>query len=64
MLKYIIMKEKGCKNYFACWRDSKVPLSPKYDSAKKALKAAAKLEGIDFKTYMKMYRKECQNDQD
>ena len=59
MLRYIIEKEKGTKNYYACLRGISAPLTPKYDSAKKALKAAAKLEGIDFKEYMKIYRREC-----
>lgn len=62
MLKYIIQKEKGTKNYYGCKRDSDIPLTPKFDSAKKALKATAKLEGIEYKEYMKMYRKENRDD--
>ena len=62
MLKYVVVKEKGTKNYYGVKRGSNIPLTPKYDSAKKALKAVAKLEGLDFKDYMKCYRKECQNE--
>ena len=62
MLKYIIQKEKGTKNYYGVKRGENTPLTPKFDSAKKALKATAKLEGIDFKDYMKCYRKECQHE--
>lgn len=62
MLKYVIMKEKGTKNYYGCMRGCFTPLTPKFDSQKKALKAAAKLEGMDFKDYMKCYRKECKDD--
>ena len=58
MLKYVIQKEKGTKNYYGVKRGSNIPLTPKFDSAKKALKAVAKLEGLDFKDYMKCYRKE------
>ena len=62
MLKYIITKEKGTKNYYGVKRGDTTPLTPKFDSAKKALKAVAKLEGIEYKDYMKCYRQECQND--
>ena len=62
MLTYIIQKEKGTKNYYGVKRGNNTPLTPKFDSAKKALKATAKLEGIEYKEYMKMYRKENRDD--
>lgn len=62
MLKYTILKEKGTKNFYGVKRGDNTPLTPKFDSAKKALKATAKLEGIEYKEYMKLYRKEFKND--
>ena len=65
MLKYRVEKIKGSKFYQVVKeRDNRPFTSVQFDSKKKALKYCASLEGIDFKEYMKMYRKECQNDQD
>ena len=59
-MRYRVEKIKGSKFYqIVKGRDGR-PLtqSPQFDSKKKALKFCASLEGIDYKEYMKMYRKE------
>lgn len=58
-MRYRVEKIKGSKFYHIVkGRDGRPFTSVQFDSKKKALKYCAELEGIDFKTYMKMYRKE------
>ena len=63
-MRYRVEKIKGSHFYqiVKAW-DGRTFTSLQFDSKKKALKYCAELEGIDFKTYMKMYRKES-NDSD
>ena len=64
-MRYRVEKIKGSKFYrIVKIRDDR-PLTSvlQFDSKKKALKFCASLEGIDFKEYMKIYRKE-NNDTD
>lgn len=57
-MKYTACKEKGGK-YFVCREGREdIPLSSqRYSDKKKALKEAARLCGMDYKEYMKEYRK-------
>ena len=64
-MKYAVAKEKGGR-YFIC-REGKVdvPLSnQRFSEKKKALKVCASLNGLNYKEYMKMYRKDHKDDQD
>ena len=63
-MRYRVEKIKGSKFYqIVKGRDGRPLTSVQFDSKKKALKFCASLEGIDFKEYMKIYRKE-NNDSD
>ena len=64
-MKYAVGKEKGGR-YFICREGREdIPLSSqRYAEKKKALKVCASLNGLDFKQYMKMYRKDHKDDQD
>lgn len=64
-MKYFPVKEKGSKYYTVVkgW-DNRPFTSEHFDSKKKALKECARLSGMDFKDYMKCYRKEFENDTD
>ena len=58
-MRYRVEKCKGSKFYMVVKvRDGRPFTSLQFDSKKKALKYCAGLEEIDFKEYMKMYRKE------
>lgn len=63
MLEYTVSKEKGSNQYYVCRVcEEKTPLSKRYTDKKKALKAAAGFEGMAYKKYMKIYRKEKSHD--
>lgn len=63
MLEYTVSKEKGSNQYYVCRvGEEKTPLSKRYTDKKKALKAAAGFEGMEYKEYMKIYRKEKSHD--
>lgn len=64
-MRYAVVKEKGGR-YFICREGREdIPLSSqRYAEKKKALKMCASLNGLDFKQYMKMYRKDHKDDQD
>lgn len=63
MLKYTVSKEEGSNRYYVCRAgEEKTPLSKRYTEKKKALKAAAGFEGMDYKEYIKVHRKERQSD--
>lgn len=58
-MRYRVEKVKGSKFYHIVKvRDGRAYTSIQFDDKKKALKYAAGLEGIEFKEYMKAYRKE------
>lgn len=64
-MRFRVEKVKGSKYYqIVKVRDNRIFTSQQFDSKKKALKYVAELEGMDFKEFMKLYRKECQNDSD
>lgn len=64
-MRYAVGKEKGGR-FFICREGREdIPLSSqRYAEKKKALKVCASLCGLDFKQYMKMYRKDHKDDQD
>ena len=64
-MKYAVAKEKGGQ-YFICREGREdVPLpSQRFSEKKKALKVCASLNGLSYKEYMKMYRKDHKDDQD
>ena len=62
-MRYRVEKIKGSKFYqIVKERDNRPFTSIKFDSKKKALKYCAGLEEIDFKEYMKQYRKDHNDD--
>lgn len=61
-MKYIVAKSKGNNQYYVCEEGVEdKPLSRNFTEKKKALKEAAKMSGIEYKDYMKCYRKERRN---
>jgi len=59
MLEYTVSKEKGSNRYYVCRvGEERIPLSRRFTEKKKALHHAADMEGLDFKEYMALYRKE------
>lgn len=59
MLEYTVSKEKGSNQYYVCRvGEEKTPLAKRFTEKKKALKAAAGFEGMEYKEYMRVYRKE------
>ena len=64
-MRYYPVKNKGSKFYsIRKGRDDRPYSTEQYNSKKKALKECAQLCGMDFKEYMKMYRKDHKDDQD
>ena len=62
-MRYRVEKIKGSRFYkIVKVSDDRTFTSEQFDSKKKALKYCANLEGIDFKEYMKMYRKDHNDD--
>lgn len=62
-MRYRVEKVKGSKYYqIVKVRDGRPYTSVQFDEKKKALKYCAGLEGIEFKEYMKMYRKEMRDE--
>ena len=60
MLEYIVLKQKGSSQYCVFRSgEEKTPLSKPYPTKKKAMHKAAELEGIDYKQYTTIRRKEC-----
>lgn len=63
-MRFRVEKIKGSRFYkIVKVSDDRTFTSIQFDSKKKALKYIAELEGMDFKEFMKLYRKEC-NDTD
>ena len=58
VLKYTICKEKGSSRYFVHAVDDKTPIPGTYGNKKQALHKAADLNGIDYKDYMRVRRRD------
>ena len=58
VLIYTVGKEKGSNRYFVCRVGSNTPLTPTYTTKKKALHKAAEMQELDYKTYMKIRRRD------
>lgn len=63
MLEYIVLKQKGSSQYCVFRTgEEKTPLTKPYPTKKKAMHKAAELEGIDYKQYMTIRRRESAED--
>lgn len=59
VLEYTVSKEKGSSQYYVCRvGDEKTPLSRRYTTKKKALHKAAEMQGIEYKNYMRIRRRD------
>lgn len=58
VLIYTVGKEKGSSRYYVCKVDDPTPLTPAYSTKKKALHKAAEMQDLDYKTYMKIRRRD------
>lgn len=59
VLEYTVAKDKGSSRYYVCRvGEEKTPLTKRYTTKKKALHKAADMQGIDYKTYMKIRRRD------
>ena len=62
MLEYTVVKEKGSNRYYVCRvGEENIPLTSRFTAKKKALHKAAEMEGLDYKEYMSLRRKENAN---
>lgn len=61
-LKYTVSKEKGGQYYVHFVGNPNIPLAGSYGDKKKALHFAANAQGITYKEYMKLRKKEESND--
>lgn len=58
-MEFTVAKEKGSNRYYVCRvEEERVPLSRRFTEKKKALHHAADMEGLGFKEYMVLYKKE------
>ena len=58
VLIYTVGKEKGSNRYFVCRVGESTPLTQTYTTKKKALHKAAEMQDMDYKTYMKIRRRD------
>lgn len=59
VLEYTVSKEKGSSQYYVCRvGEEKTPLTRRYTTKKKALHKAAEMQGIDYKDYMRIRRRD------
>lgn len=59
VLEYTVSKEKGSSQYFVCRvGEEKTPLTRRYTTKKKALHKAAEMQGIEYKQYMSIRRRD------
>lgn len=59
VLEYTVSKEKGSSQYYVCRvGEEKTPLSRRYTTKKKALHKAAEMQGIEYKQYMSIRRRD------
>ena len=64
-LEYTVAKEKGSSQYYVCRvGDEKTPLTCKYTTKKKALHKAAEMQGLEYKLYMKIRRRDGADNHD
>lgn len=60
-MEYTVTKEKGSNRYYVCRvGEGKIPLTPRFTTKKKALHKAAQMEGVEYKRYMQIRRRECE----
>lgn len=58
VLEYTVTKEKGSSQYYVCRVDEeKTPLTRRYTTKKKALHKAAEMQGLEYKQYMCIRRR-------
>jgi|GEM_PF-1731198 len=59
VLEYTVAKEKGSSQYYVCRvGEEKTPLTRRYTTKKKALHKAAEMQGIEYKNYMRIRRRD------
>lgn len=59
MLEYTVSKEKGSNQYYVCRvGEEKIPLTRRYTTKKKALHKAAEMQGLEYKQYMRIRRRD------
>lgn len=59
VLEYTVSKEKGSSRYYVCRvGEEKTPLTRRYTTKKKALHKAAEMQGIEYKNYMRIRRRD------
>lgn len=58
VLRYSIAKEKGSSNYYVFAIGDKTPIAGTRSNKRKALRKAAELNGLDYKDYMRVRRRE------
>lgn len=58
ILVYTVKKEKGSTRYYVCKVGDHTPLTRTYSTKKKALHKAAEMQDLDYKTYMKIRRRD------
>lgn len=59
VLEYTVSKEKGSSQYYVCRvGEEKTPLTRRYTTKKKALHKAAEMQGIEYKLYMSIRRRD------
>lgn len=59
VLEYTVAKEKGSSQYYVCRvGEEKTPLTRRYTTKKKALHKAAEMQGIEYKLYMAIRRRD------
>ena len=59
VLEYTVSKEKGSSQYYVCRvGEEKIPLTRRYTTKKKALHKAAEMQGLEYKQYMCIRRRD------
>ena len=59
VLEYTVAKEKGSNRYYVCRvGEEKTPLKRRYTTKKKALHKAAEMQGIEYKKYMRIRKRD------
>ena len=59
VLEYTVSKEKGGSQYYVCRvGEEKIPLTCRYTTKKKALHKAAEMQGLEYKQYMRIRRRD------
>lgn len=61
VLEYTVAKEKGSSRYYVCRvGEERTPLTRRYTTKKKkALHKAAEMQGLEYKLYMQIRRRDC-----